>query len=806
MSSNNKKETSVYCPKCHRGKLLKRSYKNKVLYMCSNFSECDYTCTVEPKYICSRCGGVMLLKNGKFGKFYGCSNFPECKNSFSAYDKNSIDKEKQKKFIKPSNKLSTSTHNSSNTSENNSKHKYLTNSFSNLQIPADKLDILFEDYNLSTRLMNVLNSLNIFKVKDILNYSYEQVLKFPNMGKKTAKELKDFLNNLPNANKDVVIWKTFEEFAKSQFQGKNLDIILDRFNGKTLENIAQKYNLSRQRILQICNKLEWNRTIRLEIDKYKDIFTRYKWKNPDIFCEIFEEDKTCYYYLNFRYGYGELPLEQLFNESTLTNVQRNILAAYFSNVLSKDNEIIFRKDVFEKIIKKYALNKISFKEFTAKYNMEIDKYPEFKFRKVTPHVMQARLRQRDDILWCGDYSFRYYDFENIKQSKLEQLLPTFDGFFSSMYVFKENKELMNEWDIRDKNELHNILKKCIHKENVFFSRMPHFYINKKNKNSFLIEQAKKYSPISIDELTKILYDSYGLDEGTMKSSLFSVLSPYIVENNVIDMQTELLSCEEKEHLQKNLTEDIYTIKELNDILFSLGYLPNKVLKRHNCLQIGYMLYADFLISTRFGSVVNYLNYIVETKEIISANDNIYKLPTIYQQMLNLQKEMKIFKITADFWITVKKLESIGISKINIKSFIDEVIFLFKNKDFFSIYNVLNEIDYSIFERKGLSEVFLENILMSIPQINILKISHNILFSFTFKSITINSFVRYLIEQFGRITLLDLSKEITQRYQLKISIEKLRKIVITFDDIFYSDILEKIYLDKNEYYEEVYYEK
>ena len=29
--------------------------------------------------ICPRCGGKLLLKNGKYGKFYGCSKYPKCK-------------------------------------------------------------------------------------------------------------------------------------------------------------------------------------------------------------------------------------------------------------------------------------------------------------------------------------------------------------------------------------------------------------------------------------------------------------------------------------------------------------------------------------------------------------------------------------------------------------------------------------------------------------------------------------------------------------------------------------------------------
>ncbi|MEK9157761.1 MAG: topoisomerase DNA-binding C4 zinc finger domain-containing protein [Patescibacteria group bacterium] len=29
---------------------------------------------------CDKCGGDMVIKTGKFGKFTGCSNYPDCKN------------------------------------------------------------------------------------------------------------------------------------------------------------------------------------------------------------------------------------------------------------------------------------------------------------------------------------------------------------------------------------------------------------------------------------------------------------------------------------------------------------------------------------------------------------------------------------------------------------------------------------------------------------------------------------------------------------------------------------------------------
>ena len=31
---------------------------------------------------CPKCGGEMVLKNGKYGKFWACKKYPECKGTF----------------------------------------------------------------------------------------------------------------------------------------------------------------------------------------------------------------------------------------------------------------------------------------------------------------------------------------------------------------------------------------------------------------------------------------------------------------------------------------------------------------------------------------------------------------------------------------------------------------------------------------------------------------------------------------------------------------------------------------------------
>lgn len=85
------KETDIVCDKCGKTMLL-RWGKNGEYLVCSDKAACknkknvrvedDGTIKVveaEVKGICQKCGGNLIEKRGRFGRFLACSNYPECK-------------------------------------------------------------------------------------------------------------------------------------------------------------------------------------------------------------------------------------------------------------------------------------------------------------------------------------------------------------------------------------------------------------------------------------------------------------------------------------------------------------------------------------------------------------------------------------------------------------------------------------------------------------------------------------------------------------------------------------------------------
>ena len=76
------------CPECGGDLVMKFGRFGKFI-ACSNYPTCKYTeKTDEEKkedaensgIICDKCGAPMVVKRGRFGAFLGCSKYPECKN------------------------------------------------------------------------------------------------------------------------------------------------------------------------------------------------------------------------------------------------------------------------------------------------------------------------------------------------------------------------------------------------------------------------------------------------------------------------------------------------------------------------------------------------------------------------------------------------------------------------------------------------------------------------------------------------------------------------------------------------------
>ncbi len=68
--------------------MVQKKGRGRFFFSCSRFPDCDGALTIEGKELagqkltgekCPDCGGNLIERNGKFGRFVACSNYPKCK-------------------------------------------------------------------------------------------------------------------------------------------------------------------------------------------------------------------------------------------------------------------------------------------------------------------------------------------------------------------------------------------------------------------------------------------------------------------------------------------------------------------------------------------------------------------------------------------------------------------------------------------------------------------------------------------------------------------------------------------------------
>jgi DNA topoisomerase I len=86
------------CPKCGKGKLVKKLGRAGMFISCDRFPECDYSRDIEGEErveeetdeTCPECGAPMVVRRSRFGPFLGCSRYPECKGKKSMDKKTGV--------------------------------------------------------------------------------------------------------------------------------------------------------------------------------------------------------------------------------------------------------------------------------------------------------------------------------------------------------------------------------------------------------------------------------------------------------------------------------------------------------------------------------------------------------------------------------------------------------------------------------------------------------------------------------------------------------------------------------------------
>lgn len=732
----------------------------------------------------------------------------------------------------------------------------------------DKLysKIKIEDCDFSIRLQNVLQQYEILTLADFIRCPNDKFKNMKNLGKKSLEEALNYkkkimlenvfdddnsdfifriinslagykeitiimLKNYLMANTNYPVEKLTEDISilrednkieytmngikvkkkklkevLDEFDLSTKMLLIERFNGKTLQELGETRSLTRERIRQKLQKAI-NNLPSVEEDKYKDRFEYYDFSEEE-FTSIFNEEKYIYYYLKEKYKAGSNDIivalkDDRFNENQKSKIRelRKIVKLFGETI------VLNKINVVNALIKEYAKKEIGIEKFTEIYNDFCDMNPEYDLTHVDDRSMEGLISRSGIAVFDLGRKFRYYNFSDIiGDDELESLKDIYygtdTGYYSTLVIYKNNIVMMSSLDIRNEYELHNISKQYFNNRNgIVFDRMPNFSINGIQKDDFFKEKIKELAPISVNDFAETMETEYGHKAATISGYILSNFQDYI-DNGVLKNDITILPDYEIERIKLVLKEPIYSIDEVKSLLLDNGFENiDDILTSGNMYKAGYRIRSSYVMKKEITSIEDYLKKLASEQDFI-ANDNFLRNSTYYTMKKRVEKSFDIFLISNDEYITIKKMNSLGVTKEDVMNFCNQVRDRFINEEYFTLNNVRDLIEIDKLDDFGFDDIFLENIISNIDDLFCTKFSNNKIFSFLYPTFDSKKFVVDTIAGRESIFVDDLQEEFLDKYGITVTQERIKNAIID-TELYFSDELNKIYQNKEYYYEEVF---
>ncbi len=618
---------------------------------------------------------------------------------------------------------------------------------------------------------------------------------------------------------DVIRKKLDERYA---------EIIEKRMEQSTLEEIAETYGLTRERVRQLQEKAL--RIIKeqclidglmLAEERFLALYEKYQLSEEE-FAALTGEDKRTFGYLQLAAKHGETMPEMLVYDESIPQWMcrkwiryvRNSPNAKYIYIPQENHRRIAktRADIERYILSKYCRDDVSFEQFIEMYNDFVYSYH---LEEQNLLITDAEIRTRENhlakneyLLWKQGRHLRYYNISAKDYTELFQVLDLqryHNTELSTLKFFRDHTELMRQYDIRDEYELHNLLKKIgAESENptIQFGRTPYISFGEHDRERMIREKLFELAPIRSTALAQAISDEYGFSIAQM-TSWMSCINEY-VQNGYFTVDSVPMSDEHMALLKEQLTEELYYFPEVKEIYQKL--VPNadvSLISAYNLKRMGFVVNSNYIIQ-HHDSAAKLFEYLLTQKDVqdISKFSKRYGCLISYSQKLAELKDCyDIIEFEPYQFIHIRKLQKMGIEKDNLREYCNAVDAWTEEGEYFTVEYLRQNGFSSPLDALGFETWFYSSLLREDKRYAYTKLGGTVLFCKGKQNITELTFVQELMERYSAIGLDELLEEVYDTYHISLDKDRV-KWNIQNTELYYDDIMGKLYLNYDVYFEEL----
>ena len=639
--------------------------------------------------------------------------------------------------------------------------------------------------------------------------------------------------------------RSFNEYVRQIPKERTRFVILGRMYGLTLSELGEIIDASRERVRQI-EKAFWKTVKSLDEvfleDRYVHLYEHYI-IDERMFKEIFRESSATWYMVCNRSNRNKKAKARDFDANCLQDEGELLKdiesAAYDESLCDEVRQAVYqfikdeeeasyvqigadkvparREDIENYVLRKYCRDEMFIEDFFERYNEILvnagcDR-EELMATESVRRTRENRISTKPNVLWSFGRRMRYYDVdaydfvEFFRQLKLDQFV---DIEISTRKLMLEFPDLMEKYDIRNEYELHNLMKKQ-GADGLFgdlvFGKMPMLQFGNVDRTRYITNLLFSLAPISKDDFFEAVSQETGIQPeivGT-KQEFMSAIDVYL-HDGMLTINSDPMPDNEMEVMLKSLTEDCYTINEIRTLYLKVtGNNDCELVSPYNLKRMGFKVYSGYILRNA-PSAETYFTRLLTATEIVDYSDYAVRFKDIREWWCTLGKlkdEFVILEFLPQQVISFSRLQKYGVTKEGLMAFCDSVYAFTDPGQYFTVESLRKDgFDSKLFEL-GFDDWLYASILREDRRFGFRRMGvekPTIVFCRDIPKVTRQRFLAYILD--GESEDIDvLLDEIQRTYGVSIDRYDMNQILAD-SDMYYDSTMEKVYANKELYYEEV----
>lgn len=666
-----------------------------------------------------------------------------------------------------------------------------------------------EQIHLSVRACNVLSRMGIHTIEELIKTPMEDIAEQRNIGVKTLNEIQAIIEivsvnaiesdvNLSKSKNvdttDYSLEKLVENNARETFQeavnrlfssdNRSVQILRLRTEGATLQDIADTYGLTRERVRQIVKKL-LNKMPPLFEDSFIEPYCWFNFSKEQFLRAFPELSNEGVGYLTMRYPRGHVEISQTALEN-YHGAWKDRLKKFFCEEIERiDKKTISKTEIVMRVLMSDSDTALSMDELEKEYYNFIERKG-FPLERLCLNVrtLGNHLRTARGIVFNKDNKVRYCDANPVFIWNSIDFSLYKNTVISSELIYRDYNDLMEDLGIRDGYELFYVIKSSLSmwdnkKFRIRCRRVPVIVLGNASEEARAIKLLKELSPISTVNYFAAYEERYGLRKESAQGNyeIFNAVSPYN-NDGLLEIDAPAIAEEDVSIFVHALSEKtIWFIEEIEELFEQLCVHSSRdAINASAFKRIGYILHTGYAFNKKYGTVFNYLDLEVFKNDIIDLKKldrRLINLSIFCSALDKKKKSLEFFETAPKILMSMKKISEVyGITIDEVRKLQSELSTFYKIP-FFNAHSIWHRIeDFPIIQKLQNNEWLLNSIIKQQELISSLSVANGIILSRDSETLSLSNICEWIAFLYGKMTINKLEKTFNNIFGTRITTYKL----------------------------------